>query len=206
MWCYLLTAFNGAVGVVLNVSSVTVIQNDIKHKSRLHCPYTSPPTLKHYSHFQHIPLLYHFMSLFFQAPISPLSSHRPRPSHSSHRPVCVTTPPTRRAPPPPDPSSVVSSSTGLSLLVSTHPVVVLLVTRPGCPACVRAKQVVARLEQQWDQQIRWVFMNGYDVPELAQNLGVRAMPTFVVWKNGKRKDHFVGCDAAVIQSNVEDYL
>ncbi|KAI7200875.1 hypothetical protein KC352_g19527, partial [Hortaea werneckii] len=45
-----------------------------------------------------------------------------------------------------------------------------------------------------------------DVPEVAQELGVRAMPTFFLFKNGEKVSEVVGANPkaleAAIQSNV----
>lgn len=45
-----------------------------------------------------------------------------------------------------------------------------------------------------------------DLPALAQELGVRAMPTFVVFKNGEKADEFVGANPPALLKVVEKHV
>lgn len=42
-----------------------------------------------------------------------------------------------------------------------------------------------------------------EVPDLAQELGVRAMPTFMVFKNGEKVGEVVGANQKALQALVE---
>ena len=42
-----------------------------------------------------------------------------------------------------------------------------------------------------------------EVPDLAQELGVRAMPTFMVFKNGEKVGEVVGANPQALQTLVE---
>jgi thioredoxin 1 len=43
------------------------------------------------------------------------------------------------------------------------------------------------------------------VPELAQELGVRAMPTFVFFKDGEKVDEFVGANPPALLNMLKQY-
>lgn len=45
-----------------------------------------------------------------------------------------------------------------------------------------------------------------EVPDLAQELGVRAMPTFMVFKNGEKVGEVVGANQKALQALVEKEL
>ncbi|KAF7846062.1 hypothetical protein BT93_L5334 [Corymbia citriodora subsp. variegata] len=44
------------------------------------------------------------------------------------------------------------------------------------------------------------------VPDVAGDLGIRAMPTFILFKDGERVDEFVGADARKLEQMVQKYL
>ena len=43
------------------------------------------------------------------------------------------------------------------------------------------------------------------LPELAQELGIRAMPTFIVFKDGDKADEFLGANPKALQALLEKY-
>jgi thioredoxin-like negative regulator of GroEL len=42
--------------------------------------------------------------------------------------------------------------------------------------------------------------------DVANKLGIRGLPTFVLYKNGKRIDHFTSADKDTIQQNIMDNI
>ena len=45
-----------------------------------------------------------------------------------------------------------------------------------------------------------------EVPDVAQELGVRAMPTFIFFKDGEKVDEVVGANPAKLKSTVQTLL
>lgn len=45
-----------------------------------------------------------------------------------------------------------------------------------------------------------------DVPDVAQELGVRAMPTFIFFKDGEKVDEVVGANPTKLKSTVQTLL
>lgn len=44
-----------------------------------------------------------------------------------------------------------------------------------------------------------------EVPDVAQELGVRAMPTFLIFKNGEKVDEVVGANERAVVAAIEKY-
>lgn len=63
-----------------------------------------------------------------------------------------------------------------------------------------------RLGREYEGRVRFVVMDGYELREVAQRLGVRAMPTFVVYKGGKRVDHFASSCGDTVEMYIKDNL
>ena len=45
-----------------------------------------------------------------------------------------------------------------------------------------------------------------EVPDVAQELGIRAMPTFVFFKGGERLDEVVGANPKAIEAGIKKYI
>jgi thioredoxin 1 len=45
-----------------------------------------------------------------------------------------------------------------------------------------------------------------EVPDVAQELGIRAMPTFIFFKDGEKVDEVVGANPAAIKAAIENNL
>lgn len=101
----------------------------------------------------------------------------------------------------------IHSSTELSTAIAmTTQLLFVEVTKPGCRACMRVGRAVQRLGREYEGRVRFVVMDGYELREVAQRLGVRAMPTFVVYKGGKRVDHFASSCGDTVEMYIKDNL
>jgi thioredoxin 1 len=45
-----------------------------------------------------------------------------------------------------------------------------------------------------------------EVPEVAQDLGIRAMPTFLIFENGNKVSEIVGANPKALQVAIEKYV
>lgn len=68
------------------------------------------------------------------------------------------------------------------------------------------------LGKRWSEEPQFkdtVYFAKFDVdalPDLAQELGIRAMPTFVIFKNGDKADEFVGANPPGLLATINKAL
>nr|AAP80727.1 thioredoxin [Griffithsia japonica] len=144
-------------------------------------------------------------------------SHHPSPvdAQTHHLPQAVTTPrsptlpPTRQTPPPSPPQPPhISTPADLSTLVTNTPtpLLVLKVYSRGCRSCKRIERPFARVAKAYSNVVTCAQLRAEDNEQLAQTLGVRGFPTFVLYKNGERVDHFASSCPEVLVETIEDNM
>ncbi|KAF5683870.1 thioredoxin 1 [Fusarium circinatum] len=71
-----------------------------------------------------------------------------------------------------------------------------------CGPCKAISPILNKLseEKALSDNIQFVKFDVDDLPDLTAELGVRAMPTFFVFKNGKKVDELVGANPQALQS------
>lgn len=87
---------------------------------------------------------------------------------------------------------VVRSLDELHKLVRSNDVVVLLITTPICPACRIYKPVFFEVARKLGGKAVFVHLNAYDAPEVADTLEVYAVPTTVIFKDGRVFNKILG--------------
>ena len=45
-----------------------------------------------------------------------------------------------------------------------------------------------------------------ELPDLAQQYGIRAMPTFMIFKDGKKVDELIGANPAKLEEKIKTYV
>ncbi|EAA33027.3 thioredoxin-domain-containing protein [Neurospora crassa] len=92
--------------------------------------------------------------------------------------------------------------------IAKHPIVVLDAFATWCGPCKAIAPTVAK----WSEEPQFkdtVYFAKFDVdalPDLAQELGIRAMPTFVIFKNGDKADEFVGANPPALLATITKQL
>ncbi len=72
-----------------------------------------------------------------------------------------------------------------------------------CGPCKRAAPVFEELSKEM-KSIKFIKVNVEEHPELASSLGVMAIPTFIIYKDGKEIDRLSGFDSKEsFKSNIE---
>ncbi|KAJ9632462.1 thioredoxin trx1 [Taxawa tesnikishii (nom. ined.)] len=72
------------------------------------------------------------------------------------------------------------------------------------PCKVIAPQVVKFSDQYTNA--RFYKLDVDEVPEVAQELGIRAMPTFILFKNGEKVGEVVGANPKALEAAIQQHL
>lgn len=91
-------------------------------------------------------------------------------------------------------TTVVTADTFMTEVVETSASVPVLVDfwAPWCGPCKQLMPILDRLAEEYGGRFRLVKINTDEQQELAQQLGIRSLPTVVLFKDRTSVDHFVG--------------
>ncbi|KAK0743479.1 thioredoxin-like protein [Schizothecium vesticola] len=92
--------------------------------------------------------------------------------------------------------------------IAREPIVLLDAFATWCGPCKAVAPVVAKWAESEEYKDK-IYFAKFDVdhlPELAAELGVRAMPTFFVFKNGDKVDEHLGGNPGPIQALLQKSL
>ncbi|KAK4154544.1 thioredoxin-like protein [Chaetomidium leptoderma] len=91
--------------------------------------------------------------------------------------------------------------------IAKNPVVILDAFATWCGPCKAIAPQVAKWAQDPEFKDKTYFAK-FDVdavPALAQELGIRAMPTFTIFKDGEKVDEFLGANPPVLLKLLQKY-
>ncbi len=103
-------------------------------------------------------------------------------------------------------AQVTDASFKQEVLESSLPVLVDF-WAPWCGPCRMVAPVVDEIAQQYDGKIKVVKVNTDDNPNVANQYGIRSIPTLMIFKGGQRVDMVVGAvPKTTLASTLEKYL
>uniref|UniRef100_A0A6U4NA76 Thioredoxin domain-containing protein n=1 Tax=Hemiselmis andersenii TaxID=464988 RepID=A0A6U4NA76_HEMAN len=85
-------------------------------------------------------------------------------------------------------------------------IVILEVYANWCRKCLKMSKEVFRACNQYQNEAIFLKMDAKACPDLSKKLGVRGMPTFIVYKDGERIDHFNAGNREDLNEHLEDFV
>lgn len=80
----------------------------------------------------------------------------------------------------------------LEVLLEDEPAVLVDFTASWCGPCRQMSGMIKEMAQELDGQAEIVLVDVDAAPEIAKKYGVRSVPTFIAFRDGKPKGRFVG--------------
>ncbi|KAF4806654.1 Thioredoxin-1 [Colletotrichum siamense] len=87
-----------------------------------------------------------------------------------------------------------------------HKLVILDAFATWCGPCKAIAPILANLSNTKEHEgLRFVKIDVDEVPDLSQDLGIRAMPTFLIFKNGEKVEEVVGANPNALTAAVKKF-
>jgi len=98
----------------------------------------------------------------------------------------------------------VNSKAEFDTALKAKDVVVLDCFATWCGPCKAIAPQVVKLSEDYGDA-HFIKIDVDEVPDVAQELAIRAMPTFIVFKNGEKVAEIVGANPPALKAAVEKY-
>ncbi|KAI8307833.1 Thioredoxin-1 [Colletotrichum sp. SAR11_59] len=87
-----------------------------------------------------------------------------------------------------------------------NPLVILDAFATWCGPCKAIAPILANLSNTKEHKgLHFVKIDVDEVPDLSQDLGIRAMPTFLIFKNGEKIEEVVGANPNALTAAVKKF-
>jgi thioredoxin 1 len=107
----------------------------------------------------------------------------------------------------PDGKPIPLTDANFSSEVLKHQVMVVDFWAPWCGPCRMIAPVVEELSRQYSGRLRVTKVNTDENPRWASSLGIQAIPTLMIYKNGQEVDRIVGATTKqALQKRVEQAM
>ncbi|WYZ45914.1 hypothetical protein EsH8_IX_000139 [Colletotrichum jinshuiense] len=90
--------------------------------------------------------------------------------------------------------------------LASKPLVLVDAFATWCGPCKAIAPILSQLsEVEANKVIHFVKIDVDEVPDLSQELGIRAMPTFLLFKDGEKAQEIVGANPAALKQAIEKF-
>ena len=100
--------------------------------------------------------------------------------------------------------TAVTSAEQFNQTISSNPVVVVDFHATWCGPCRMIAPKVEQFAKEYSA-ITFIKVDVDEVPEVAEKAGIRAMPTFQIFKDGKQVLEIVGADPNKLEAAIKSY-
>ncbi|KAL1866749.1 hypothetical protein VTK73DRAFT_4541 [Phialemonium thermophilum] len=103
---------------------------------------------------------------------------------------------------------IIETVDGFKETIAKNSIVVIDAFATWCGPCKAIAPTIAKWSES-DEFKDKIYFAKFDVdhlPDLSQELGIRAMPTFIVFKDGEKVDEFVGANPPALQKLITKYV
>ncbi|QKX58465.1 uncharacterized protein TRUGW13939_05589 [Talaromyces rugulosus] len=91
-----------------------------------------------------------------------------------------------------------------STVLASDKLVVVDAFAEWCGPCKAIAPKIEEFSKQFENVVSFVKFDVDDSPDVAQELGIRAMPTFLLFKNGEKVGEVVGANPPAILAAIEN--
>ena len=102
----------------------------------------------------------------------------------------------------------ISTKAQFDELLKTHPYVFLQAHATWCGPCKAISPFFEKHAAEWDSvkdKYAFVKFDTDDVPDLAQELGIRSIPAFFMFENGEKIDNLAGANPPALKKLADTY-
>ncbi|KAH6856009.1 thioredoxin-like protein [Chaetomium sp. MPI-CAGE-AT-0009] len=87
-------------------------------------------------------------------------------------------------------------------IIAAYPLVAIDAWATWCGPCRLISPMFEKHSENLEEKIYFAKIDVDEVQDLAQELGIRAMPTFLFYANGEKVDELVGANPAELEAKV----
>ncbi|GKT93486.1 thioredoxin [Colletotrichum tofieldiae] len=100
----------------------------------------------------------------------------------------------------------VKSKAEFDAVLSEHPVVLVDAFATWCGPCKAIAPVLVNLSnEEKNSKVHFVKIDVDEVPDVSQELGIRAMPTFLIFEDGQKAQELVGANPTALKQAIEKF-